>query len=312
MKFNILVLGTGAIGSLFAAYLSSEAKIFCVGRREHIKSISKRGKIKVNRVFSGESFEASVELATDNLNELLSTEFDYVLVTTKAFDLYGAVRGLVEKDIAFKTIVLFQNGIGIVDEAKKALEGRKHCILRALTYNGANIPEPGVVNHAGIGETLIGSIEGACKEELESLISLMNACGLPARHVDNIKKFEFEKLVVNATINPITAILRVRNGFVAENKYAREITERIIEEFKIVADKEGVSLENPIKKVIEVAKKTKDNLSSMLQDILNKRKTEIDFINGKIVELGKKHGVETPINEMIHKLVKAIENTYLR
>ena len=121
----------------------------------------------------------------------------------------------------------------------------------------------------------------------------------------------WKKLLINIGINAITAIARVKNGYIATSKYAREISEIAVKEAIEVANTMGIEFDKHIfNEVIEVAKKTSRNISSMHQDILNKKITEIDSINGAIVNLGKELGIPTPVNLTLTNLIKLIEEKH--
>ncbi len=115
-------------------------------------------------------------------------------------------------------------------------------------------------------------------------------------------------MIVNAAINPVTAILRARNGVILEDPNARALAEAVVREGIEVVNRLGIRLpSDPLAETLRVAETTRDNKSSMLQDVLNRRRTEVDYINGAIVIKGREVGVNTPVNYVLWLLVKALE-----
>jgi len=308
VPMRILIAGMGAIGSLLASYLSKEHEIFAVGRPWHINQIRKRGYLTLKVLYRSEKREIQLKHLATAFSVFSEEEFDYVFVTVKAYDTEQVLKEIIHSNIFSDCFVLFQNGLGNEEIARQILKDKN--ILRALTNNGANIPEPGVVIHAGLGETIIGGIYGKRKDTLAGKVAdILTSSGLPSKAVANIYPYLFRKILINATINPLTALLRVKNRAVAENEELKKLAIRVAEEVVKVAKAYGVSIENPEKIIFDVAKKTGENISSMLQDILKNKRTEIDFINGAIIRMGKDKHIDTPTNEMIYLLIKALEQS---
>lgn len=305
---KILIAGMGAIGSMLAGYLVEKNDVFCVGRRWHINKIEEQGYLLLKILFKSTEKKVILKHLATSLSKFSNHNFDCIFICVKAYDLENILREIIANRINSECFVFFQNGLGIEDIARRILGDMN--IIRALTNNGANIPEPGVVIHAGLGETFVGGVFGEKKDFYAKLVvDILMKAGLPAKFVSDITPCSYMKILINATINPLTALLRIRNKGVAEIPWIKPIVKALCNEISKIAERQGVKLEEPEKIVFEIAKKTGDNLSSMLQDILKEKKTEIDFINGAIVRLGEKIGIKTPINETIYYLIKAIENS---
>ena len=306
---KILVYGMGALGSVIAAYLSLKHEVYGVGRGWHIGKIKEKGFLKVNVVYKKSVFKAKLAGVATNLADLKQRNFDHIFITTKAFAVRDSLEDIIGNGTDFKSVVLLQNGYGVSEIASEIWgENDKTTVLRAVTYLGANIEKPGEVNHAGLGETKIGTVKGE-KAEAVKICNYFNEVDLPCRTVRDIRIVEFEKLAVNAVINPITSILYVKNGYISESTDLKKLAEKILGEIRVIAEEIGLAVNLSTKTVMETARKTSENISSMLQDILKGRKTEIDYINGAIVKLGDKLGVETPVNETIYRLIKALEGS---
>jgi len=167
----------------------------------------------------------------------------------------------------------------------------------------------GRIRHAGYGKTVIGEIGGKRSERIEYVSGILNQSGIDTEISENIEGVLWGKLLINAAINPLTAITRVRNGQLLDSPLLRDTMKLIVEEAMQVPLKKGIELPYPgvFETVEESCYASRDNISSMLQDILRKRRTEIDFINGAIVSEGEKIGIPTPLNRTVWNLVKFLE-----
>jgi 2-dehydropantoate 2-reductase len=201
--------------------------------------------------------------------------------------------------------VTFQNGLGNFETLEATLGfGR---VAQGVTAQGATMLGPGVVRHAGHGPSYLALTTGR-QAQIAGLAELMQKAGLSVEVTGNVLSLQWGKLAVNAGINPLTAILRVPNGFLAENQRARSIMCAAAEESAEVAAALGIKLpySSASQRVLEVAKGTANNYSSMLQDILRGAPTEIDAINGAVVDQGRRVGIPTPVNAELWRVVKQI------
>ncbi|MEM0352909.1 MAG: 2-dehydropantoate 2-reductase, partial [Archaeoglobaceae archaeon] len=145
------------------------------------------------------------------------------------------------------------------------------------------------------------------QNDAEIVANVLRDAGFSVEIVDDIEFRVWAKAIVNSVINPLTAICRVSNGFVVENENLRKIAERVAKEGEMLMRKLGYEF-NAFDEVLKVAKMTAKNKSSMLQDVLRGKRTEVDFINGAIVEKCKEMGVDCIYNEILWKIVKGIED----
>ncbi len=293
MSFNkIYVLGAGAIGSVYGALLSRKNHVVLIGRKAHVDEVNSNGLFlsgDVNGIFHVKAETEIREILPDTL----------IILTTKAHETTDAikgVKGLLRKDT---TILIIQNGLGNEDVVRRMVGGEAK-VLRGVTMMAAEFFEPGKVRFWS-GETIIENSEVA-----GDIAKVFNECGLRTRLSNDIARETWCKLIINCVINPLTALLRVRNNEIASEKL-KAVRHQIVKECVKVAEAEKVCLPNNLEEEIDkkIAKYT--NFSSMCQDILKGEKTEIDFLNGKIVELGKKHGIPTPLNEALVGFIKFLE-----
>ncbi len=315
-EINIGFIGAGSIGTLFGGYLamcksnSYSIKVILFGREEHVKAINNNGLIlKKDDI----TFKVNANLlAFENIDEFNKyfIEFDFIFLTTKSYDIISAItqyKKIIEKS---KYIVILQNGIGNEEIVRKYFHEEK--IIRCVTTNGALVEIPGIVIHTGLGYTKIGSPfnkSGQSIDHLKDLNGFLNKSGLQTEISNNIIKDCWEKIFVNIGINAIGALTRLRNGELVKNEGLKSLMAGAIKEALLVADKKEIVLSKKdyVNLTYEVAKNTYQNKNSMLQDILKAKKTEIDFINGKIVDYAKELDIETPINTVLTLLIKGLE-----
>jgi 2-dehydropantoate 2-reductase len=293
LSFNrIFILGAGAIGSIYGALLSEKTDVSLVGNKAHVEKINTEGlKIvgDIKRVF----FPSAI-------TEIKSIpEKALILLTTKAYDSAEAIRRikkLLKKDTV---ILVLQNGIGneeIIDQ----LVAKKGTVLRGLTTMAAEFLKPGRIRFWR-GETIVES-----NGDSRKIVSIFNQCGLKARPSDRINQEVWNKLVVNCVVNPLTALFHVRNHKIL-GESLKALRYSIVGECTQVAKAEGIALPQNLAVRIDKQIASYTNFSSMYQDVAKGNRTEIDFLNGKIVELGKKHRIETPVNETLVSLIKFLE-----
>ncbi len=240
----------------------------------------------------------------------LTASFDLMIVLVKSFATVDVLKQ-VKQSITDDTIVLsLQNGLGNLEKLQQAAPNSICCV--GGTGSGASVIENGVIAHRAFGHTYIGMPSGQQKKA-HDIAALLTASGLGTSVSDDIHSVIWSKLIVNIAYNGVTAISRLKNGDVASVREGQEIIKHLVEEAKLVADAEGITLlyDEPAAECVRMGiEDFYHNKSSMLSDMINERKTEIDSINGAIVKLGSKHSLATPYNEMITHLVKLAETTY--
>lgn len=305
---RIAIVGAGAMGSLFGGLLAEgglEVHLIDVWR-EHIEAINNRG-LRI----TGEGGERFVKLgATVDPQEVGIV--DVVLVQTKARHTAEAMqtaRCLFGEDTV---AISFQNGLGN-EEVIAEITG-KGKVLGGETAQGSGVVEPGVIRHAGNLPSHIGELQGGISERVRIIAEVFTKAGLDTAVSDNIMKDIWKKLLANIGINAISALCNFRVGEIFDTPETKETILEALDEAALVAEAEGVEVNvDETKEVLyKITGKggTGSNRSGMLVDVLNKRKTEIDFINGAIVRLGKKHGIPTPVNKTLAAAVKGLERHF--
>jgi 2-dehydropantoate 2-reductase len=289
---GIFILGAGAIGSAFGAALSTHYGVTLIGSKPHVDAINSKG-LSVSGDIRG-TFHVKVDTRIRSI-----PEETLIVLTTKVHDSFKAIEGiknLLKKDT---TILILQNGLGNEDIVR-SIAGKQIRVLRGVLKASAEFSAPGEIRF-WMGKTIIGQGKGA-----PEIVAMLNRCGLEARLSDNIAHDVWKKLVVNCVVNPLTAILRVRDGEIITDSLA-PVRSEIVNECIAIAKAEGVTLSADLGERIDRNVAGYRNFSSMYQDIVRGRRTEIDFLNGKIVELGKKHSISAPVNATLTGLIKHLE-----
>jgi 2-dehydropantoate 2-reductase len=199
-----------------------------------------------------------------------------------------------------------QNGLGNLEQLTAVLG--QHRANLGITSEGAALLEPGKVRHAGVGHTTIADVAGTAVPPQE-VVSLFQAAGFQTSLAANATGLAWGKLAINAGINPLTAVLQVPNGFLAENELARWMMAQAATEVAQVAAAQGIQLPftDVAAQALAVAQATAANHSSMRQDLANGRLTEIGAICGQVVEYGRRYAISTPVNVVLQTAVQQAE-----
>jgi 2-dehydropantoate 2-reductase len=295
---NILIVGTGALATLFGARLSQAGyQITMLGSWKHgLDALRENGARLVDS--NGHEHQYKVHV-TDDPRECVGAKFALVLV--KAWQTERAAGQLSECLDKDGLAVTIQNGLGNYETLTRSL-GLDRVAL-GTTTTGATLLGPGLARAGGEG---ILSIQR--NQALGPLEAGLKSAGFNVQIVEDAKSLVWGKLVINAAINPLTALLRVPNGELLERPSTRELMASLAKEVAQVAQAEQISLpfSDPVLAAEDVARKTAHNHSSMLQDVLRGASTEIDAINGAVVRTAERHNLEVPVNRVCWKLVKAL------
>ena len=300
-KTPVLIVGSGAMASLFAALLSAHnLKVRVLGTwKENIEALNEFGVRFIDH--QGQESSYPVE-ASDDPQKYLGSRLAIVLV--KSYQTQGAAEKL-EKCLAEDGAALtLQNGLGNDDILAEKLGAQR--VLSGVTTLGATLIRPGLVRMGGSGTISIGDHNKALL-----LAEILRLAGFKVEIVPDTRSLVWGKLVINASVNPLTGLLDVRNGGLMENSFAREMMKLITLESAAVADKGGIDLPypDPVDMVENVVQKTASNYSSMYIDLHRGGPTEIDAINGAIIRKGNEVGIPTEYNTAMRMLVMAKTGT---
>ncbi len=296
---RIAVIGSGSMGSMIAARLSSVADVTMIGSWvQQIQSVNTHGMTLLHP--DGSRSHHAIRVAQD-WREVGIVKF--VLVLVKGWQTEGVAK-TAKQILEHEGLALtLQNGIGNLERI--AREVGWHRAALGVTSEGARMIEPGVVHHAGHGLTHMASTPETADRVIQ-IAELFSQAGFEIQLVDDADSLVWGKLAVNAGINPLTGLLQVPNGFLFEEPITRHLMERAARETALVAEAQGIALPYPdaARKTLEVARETAANYSSMAQDVARGTPTEIEAITGAIVDLGQKHNVSTPTNEALLFLMR--------
>jgi 2-dehydropantoate 2-reductase len=290
---EILVFGAGSLGSLVGGLLARDHAVTLLGRGPHMAAIRADG-LRIT-----EAEELTVHPGAVTTVEDVSPP-DLAVVTVKSFDTAEAARALarVDPDAALS----LQNGMGNETTLADHLSSP---VIAGTTTFGARLQEPGVVACTGPGDVMIGPHADAPLSVAERAGSVFRSAGIETDVVDDPRPHLWEKLAVNAGINPVTALARARNGALVDGRAAGVATAAATETAAVARD-HGVDLSDDRVReaVLEVAEATARNRSSMLVDVAAARRTEIDAINGFVLDRADR---AVPVNETLAGLVRAWE-----
>jgi 2-dehydropantoate 2-reductase len=297
---NIVIVGAGAIGSLFGALLAKNNTVVLVGRAPHITAIQHNG-LNINGKTHLHVKLSAVESVKD-----VPISPNLILLTVKSYDTEIAIKHTVPLIHDETVVVPLQNGLDNIEKIEHIVD--KDRIVAGVTTHGAIFSNPGVIRHTGKGKTFLGELDGTLSKRLENIVRIFNEAGIETQVSDDVVKEIWAKAIINSSINPLTAFFNCKNGYLLENPLLQKIVEAIGEESTHIAQAEGIKLTSPdmIQRTKEVIRDTANNYSSMLQSVQQRKKTEIDSINGKLITIGRQHRIDTTLNKILVELIKSL------
>lgn len=297
-------MGAGAMGCLYGGHLAEagvDVSLMDVWR-EHVDAINAKG-LHMTGVSGDRVVHVPATIDPETVGEI-----DLMLLFVKSYDTAQAMRDsgpLIGGDTCVLTL---QNGLGNLEAITEVVGAGR--VLGGTTSHGSTLVGPGEIRHAGVGPTVIGTLDGGSRSMAETAADMFNGASLQTRVSGDVRGDIWGKVLVNLGINALTALTGLRNGQLLEIPELRLLMRLAVEEGMMVAEADGVDLSiiDHVAHVYEVAEATGANRSSMLQDVDRGRRTEIDALNGAVVGLGEKLGVETPVNRALTSLVKGLEH----
>jgi 2-dehydropantoate 2-reductase len=293
MSDPILIIGAGAMACLFAARFSA------AGFRVVMRDAWQEGITLLGR--EGVAIEENDEVKTYPVSVECPGRVKTALVLVKSWQTGWAADQLVHLLAPDGLALSLQNGLGNVDILSERLGEQRVCL--GVTTYGATSVAPGRVCPGGDGK-----ISLAEHSHLGEFPSHLEKAGFKMEMTSDATSLVWGKLVINSAINPLTALLRIKNGGLLVRPSARKLMGATAQETAVIAAAQGIALpfEDPVSEVENVAKRTDSNISSMLSDVMRNAPTEIDAINGAIAEIGEQLGISCPINRTLWLLVKAL------
>ncbi len=303
---KVCIVGCGAIGSLFAAHLARledvEVWAYELDQR-HVDAINANG-----LRLSGVTDLLSHPQARSNAADIPPCEFG--IIATKTLHTRAAIEAT--KDIfADGAVCSVQNGVG----AEEIIAEYVPRVIRGTTFPAGHVIEPGHIGQDTGGKTTIGPFEPkpAAMDEVTQLAEALTRGGMETIAMADARGAQWTKVVFNAATNPIGALTGLPHGVACDQPKLRELISRLVEEAVAVSKALGITLDSDPEKLIDHAREVAyEHKASMLQDVLARRQTEVDSLNGGIVTFGKQQGIPTPTHEAIYALITALEHSWTR
>ncbi|MFQ3198078.1 MAG: 2-dehydropantoate 2-reductase [Paraglaciecola sp.] len=282
---KIAILGNGAIGNLLALKCHQLHQSFTLLMRKpahfNLCATDRHG------------LEHNIPIKVAGI--LQAQQFDLLILPVKAYQVLPALQQMANSLTGKQTLVLLHNGMGLLEKAQGLLPHIP--LIAATTSHAAYKPAVNQLHETGIGTTHCGFVTSPEGNAQQAIVTLLDELLAPCTWHPNINAPLWQKLAINAVINPLTALQQIKNGQLARPEYSSVITDICFETASVMqACGYPTTATALVKAVNQVIQSSADNYSSMFQDILYQRKTEIDFINGYIVAQGQKLGIDTPIN----------------
>lgn len=299
------VVGAGAVGSFFGAMLARAGHpVTLVARAPHVQAILAQGL----RLHRAGQVEAVTVAATTELAAV--ADADLVLVCVKSPDTDDVARRIAPLLRGDALVLSLQNGVDNADTLRRRL---RQTIVPAVVYVATAMPSPGVVEHFGRGDLVIGALDPGdppAGDGLQAVVDLFASAGVPVAISPDVLGELWRKLMVNCAYNAISALVQQPYGRMAAMPAICDLQAAIVREVVAVAQAAGreMALEQALQAIAQIARVMPGQLSSTAQDLSRGKATEIDHLNGFIVRRGAELGVPTPVNQALHALVKLAES----
>ncbi|HEY7619055.1 MAG TPA: 2-dehydropantoate 2-reductase [Solirubrobacteraceae bacterium] len=303
---RICVVGCGAIGGLYAAHLAQldDVEVWAYDvSAEHVAAINRDGL----RLTGAATLSARVDARVDAA-EIPPCELGIVAVKA-AFT--GEAMTATAAVFADGAVCSVQNGIG----SEEVVARHVPRVIRGVCLPAGHVAAPGVVNMDATGPTWIGPFEPqpAAMDEVARLGDALNRAGMPAHVEADARGAQWTKLLFNSATNPLAALTGLTHGELCDVPELRATVTALVDEGRAVADALGIALDSdPDELISRAAVENHDHKPSMLQDVLARRPTEIDVLNGGIVREGERAGVPTPLHAAVAALIEGLEKGWDR
>ncbi len=294
---RVLVYGAGAVGSYLGGMLATRNDVTLVGRREHAMAIMGEG-LRITGL-------TDLTVRPKAFEQIPEYErYDLVLLTVKSFDLEASLQDLGPLFGDGTVLMVIQNGMRVLDLPTRI--GGSPLVLGVASF-GVTHQGPGHIVHAGSGGLRMGTVEGGL--DLDPYWHLFIESGVGCDVSSDIAKDVWRKGVINSAINPITALVRRRNGAILDSEGLLALSRMVFDESLVIAIAHGGLDQGDLcfQDVIEMVRATAANRSSMLQDVERGRRTEVDAINGSLVQAGVRSRRPVGYNSTLCALINGIE-----
>lgn len=313
---NILIVGMGALGTVFGVFLKEAGhRVYGLARERQLPALRGR-RLAVTGIWSDHG--AVLDGVESTSKALKGVPFDLIVLTVKSYDTATAIEQ-VKPLIGTGTLVLAaQNGFGNYETVAAAV-GKEHSLLARVIF-GVRLLETGRADVTVIADAVrLGQPEQAVSEtRVRDIADAVNRSGIPTEYAANITAVLWDKILYNAALNPLGALLECTYGQLAENEQSRMLMDRIIDEIFQVAEAQGIGLNWRSAEdyrrhfYTRLVPPTAAHYPSMYHDVMAGKRLEIDALNGAIVLLGREKGIAAPVNDTICELIRAKEALHRR
>lgn len=310
---NVLLYGGGAVGLGIASCLAENHEVVVVARTATADELAASGLTRTG-IFGEVHIPAGHIQAVSTIDTLLTTVFDCVLVCTKAFDTAAADRDLSRLANAdATTYILFQNGWGNTETFAESLPWKNIFNARVITGFTRRAPSRTEVTvHAD--DIRIGHLDGIESRVVDQIAGSITAGGIPASPVGNIAAVLWAKMFFNCSLNSLGAVLEASYGQLADDPHSRALIDSIVDECFSVMEAAGFrtdwkSASEYLRHFYEaLIPPTRNHFPSTLQDLEAGKRTEIDSLNGAVIDLAESLNIDVPFNKTVYGLVKYKES----
>ncbi|MDI6788972.1 MAG: 2-dehydropantoate 2-reductase, partial [Planctomycetota bacterium] len=309
---KVAVIGAGPIGSILGAYLArTKHHVTMVDvLKPRLETIRKIG-ITVSGVTN---FQTPIHSVTNRISDLSPRRKinpAYIFLCTKASAIpliLKQVKSAITKDTV---VISFQNGLDVENEIANIL-GKNRVLRVVINYAGNIINEGHIMMSFFNAPNYIGALTPASNDLAEKVASLLTQTGLTTKFVSNTRKYAWEKTILNSALSPVCALTKLKMSEAIEFPNIKKLVQELLSESLLVAKENGYDFGKKfINTAIEYFQKAGPHKPSMLIDIESKNNTEIDYLNGKIVEYGRAKNIPIPYNETLTSLIKGMEKSFL-
>ena len=297
---QILMVGAGSVGGFFGAHLAkSNPNVSFLLRPKTLAAVKQNG--LTIRSAKG-SFTVHPPAASDPRD---LPQPDLIILSVKAYDL-DEVLNQIEPVLTDQTVILtLQNGVDTEDRIAARLQ--RDCVVGGVAFIYSKIAAPGVIDHYKKGAVAIGEMMGHQSPRLLAIADLFKQAGIPCQLTDDVRRSKWEKMCWNCVFNPLTVIVDDKVAKTLEHPEMLRVIHQIVEEVAAVAASVKVPLSlDMAEKVVRWTQEIRDIHTSMYDDWKAGRPTEIDYLNGYIVQKGRELGIPTPVNEALTAMIKTI------
>ncbi len=297
---QVLVVGAGSVGGYFGAHLAKRnPNVSFLLRPATLAAVQRRGLIVRSASGTITVHPRAASKAVDLPRP------DLVVLAVKAYDVDAAMAQL-EPILSDRTVILtLQNGVDTEDRLLARLN--RDCVVGGVAFIYSKIAEPGVIDHYKKGGVAIGELMGHKSDRLLAIADLFRTAGIPCQLVEDIRRSKWEKMCWNCVFNPLTVLVNDRVAKTLDHPEMLRVIHTIVEEVAAVAAAVKVPLAPDMaEKVVRWTQEIRDIHTSMYDDWKAGRLTEVDYLNGYVVKVGREHGVPTPVNETMTAIIKTI------